>query len=295
MKRVKPWLNKGLAIWTEGDTAYFSVAFTWRLDDAYQQAVFYKQMGYKIRAGGPGIFTRKHYLADVAEIGGDIPDAVTHHHPDATFASRGCDVGCWFCVVPKMEGKTYTLLPDFTPRPILCDNNLSALPEEYQRHIIEKYKGAGVPLLDANSGFEPRTFSEDVFLRWKEINKGAWRFAYDDMNDREHVERVMAMLRKYEVSPARIQVYTLIGNEPIGVCMGRIKEVIQWGGQPYAQPVMKLNALKKEPMVRHDWSRRMLIDVQRWANGRYWKYAPDFADYRRSTYTSKQIEPGMLI
>ena len=77
-----PW-SDGLAEWTEGDTAYLSIAFTWK----------------------------------------------------ATFASRGCPVGCWFCIVPKMEGKAFTLLPDFPVRPILCDNNLSALPVDYQRFV----------------------------------------------------------------------------------------------------------------------------------------------------------------
>ncbi|RWI93410.1 MAG: hypothetical protein EOR23_34395, partial [Mesorhizobium sp.] len=93
----------GLAEWTDEDTAYLSVAFTWRLNDAYQRACWYKAAGFKVRAGGPGIFTRKHFLADVAEIGGSIPDAVVHHNPMATFASRGCPVGCWFCIVPKLE------------------------------------------------------------------------------------------------------------------------------------------------------------------------------------------------
>jgi hypothetical protein len=35
----------GLAEWTEGETAYLSVAFTWRLDDAYSRACGYRQMG----------------------------------------------------------------------------------------------------------------------------------------------------------------------------------------------------------------------------------------------------------
>ena len=111
----------------------------------------------------------KHELEDVAELGGDYPDAVAKHNPDATIASRGCPVGCWFCIVPAMEGKEFTLLPDFPVRPILCDNNLSALPADYQDHIIARYQGDGVQLLDANSGFEPRTFNGAVYERWRVI------------------------------------------------------------------------------------------------------------------------------
>ncbi len=187
------WPN-GLAEWVDGDTAYLSVAFTWKLDDAFMKAQYYKALGYRVRAGGPGIFTRKHYLADVAELGGDSPGAIQRHNPMATIASRGCPVGCWFCIVPKMEGRDFTLLPDFPVRPVLCDNNLSALPSEYQDHIVSRYQAAGVPLLDANSGFEPRTFDSEVLARWTPINRGPWRFAYDDQADREHVARVTKML-----------------------------------------------------------------------------------------------------
>lgn len=269
----------GLAEWIEGETAYLSVAFTWRLNDAYQRAVYLRAQGYRVRAGGPGTFTRKKFLAEVAEIGGDAPDAVMRHNPMATIASRGCPVGCWFCIVPKMEGKSFTELPDFPVRPVLCDNNLSALSVEYQNHIIARYKAADVPLLDANSGFEPRTFDEDVFARWREINRGPWRFAYDDTPERPYVERVMRILKA--VPSRKKRVYVLIGNEPMAACLERIKEVVAWGGEPHAQPFMKLNALEKKPHARHDWTEQSLRDMARWCNRFGWKYT-DFENYRRS-------------
>lgn len=279
---------RGLAEWTEGDTAFLSVAFTWRLNDAYQRACWYKAEGYKVRAGGPGIFTQKHFLSDVAQIGGDYPDAVSRHNPMATFASRGCPVGCWFCIVPAMEGRTFTLLPEFTVRPVLCDNNLSALPADYQDHIVRRYQASEVPLLDANSGFEPRTFDEEVYRRWEPINKGPWRFAYDDQGDGPHVERVMKMLK--DVNQKRKRVYVLIGNEPFEECMARIQRVIDWGGDPHVQPLMKLNALDKKPWVRYDWTEQTLRDVARWCNGWVWKKAA-FADYDRSR-RSTPIDPN---
>jgi hypothetical protein len=236
-------------------------------------------MGMKVRAGGPGVFASKGYLDAVAEVGGSIPDAVARHNPMATFASRGCPVGCWFCIVPAMEGRTFTELPDFPVRPVLCDNNLSALAPEYQQHIVDRYVAAGVPLLDANSGFEPRTFDEDVFARWRGINRGPWRFAYDDMGDRPHVERVMAMLR--DLPSKKKRVYVLIGNEPKEACFQRIRETIAWGGEPHVQPVMKLNALSKRAWVRHDWTRQDLTDVARWVNGWAYKNTP-FAEYDRA-------------
>jgi hypothetical protein len=268
----------GLAEWIEGDTAYISVAFSWRLPQAYQRAIWYRSAGYMVRAGGPGLFARPSYMADVAEIGGEV-DALVRHNPDATMASRGCPVGCYFCVVPKMEGKTFTLIPEFIPRPVLCDNNLSALPDDYQDYIIEKYQKQGIRLLDATSGFEPRTFTDEVYSRWKKINRGAWRLGFDTDDEANEVHKAMMILKDEPASGKRI--YVLIGNEPTDVCLSRILRVIEWGGEPHVQPMIPMTALVKTPIIRFDWTAQKLRDMARWANRWLWRTVP-FSEYNRS-------------
>lgn len=282
------WVG-GLAEWEEGETTFLSVAFTWKLDEAYNRARFAKALGRKVVAGGPALFLvkMKHKLADVAEIGQSHPDAIRYHNPNATIASRGCPVGCWFCIVPAMEGKSFTFLPDFPVRPVLCDNNLSALPTDYQDHIIQRYRDKGIPLRDANSGFEPITFNDDVYRRWAPLlnaGRGPWRFAYDEIRERKDVQRVMRMLSGEP--QRRKRVYVLIGNEPFDDCMTRIEEVIAGGCEPHVQPFMKLNALERKPHPRHDWNEQLLKDVARWANGWVWKKAP-FKEYKRSRRATK--------
>lgn len=277
----------GLAQWVEGDTAFLSVVFSWRLPDAYQSAIWYKSRGYKVRAGGPGMYAPKlrNYLADVAELGGEITDALIHHNKDATIASRGCPVGCYFCIVPKMEGTEFTFIPDFTPRPILCDNNLSALPVEYQNFIIEKYKKFDVPLLDANSGFEPMTFDEGTYRRWQAINKGAWRFAYDETKEGDDVYKVTQILK--DVPPSLKRVYVLIGNEPFESCYRRIMQVIEWGCEPHVQPLINLSSLQKKPIVRLDWTEEKLTHLARWSNRWLWRSVP-FAEYKTNPKKIKE-------
>jgi hypothetical protein len=258
----------GLANWIEDNTAYISVAFSWLLPKAKELSIQYKEQGYHVRAGGTSVEINRKYLADVAELGGNV-DALIHHNPNATIASRGCPVGCWFCIVPTIEGKTFTLLWDFVPRPILCDNNLSALPIEFQEYIIKRYQETNTLLLDANSGFEPRTFDEETYLRWKVINKGAWRFALDEMKELEDVKRVMKIIKHEPANKKRV--YVLIGNEPIESCHERIMKVIEWGGEPHCQPIMALNTLVKRPIVRYDWTDQKLSDMARWANRWLWR------------------------
>jgi len=282
----------GLAEWDEGGTTFISVAFTWRLHDAYMRAGFAKARGQQVKVGGPAVFLPKMaaMFDGIAEVGGDYPGAIRKHNPDATMASRGCPVGCWFCIVPAMEGRTFTLDPDFTVRPVLCDNNLSALAADYQDHIIRRYQDEGAKMTDANSGFEPMTFTPDVYARWKPLlnaGRGPWRFAYDELAEGADVRRVMRML---EGEPQkRKRVFVLIGNEPFADCMNRIQEVIDGGCEPHVQPFMKLNAMERKPHPRYDWNVQLLKDVARWANGWVWKKAP-FSDYRRSRRTPEQYD-----
>lgn len=273
----------GLAEWEEGDTTYLSVAFTYKLNEAYDRAQFAKACGRKVVAGGPALFLIKmqHILVNVAEVREHYPDAIAKHNPEATFASRGCPVGCSFCIVPKMEGKEFTLLPDFPVRPILCDNNLSALPPEYQDFIIRKYVEAGIRLRDANSGFEPITFTGEVYRRWAPLlnaGGGPWRFAYDETKEGPQVREVMRMLKNEP--QRRKRVYVLVGNEPFADCMERIREVIEAGCEPHVQPFLDLTALSREPRARYDWTVQKLKDVARWANGFLWRKTP-FSEYDR--------------
>jgi hypothetical protein len=278
MGKEKVSWSGGLIDWLEGDTAYISVVFSWKVPDAYQRSVWYKQQGYKVRVGGPGVYGNRKYLSGLADLSGEV-DALIHHNPNATMASRGCPVGCYFCIVPKMEGKTFTLLPDFTPRPILCDNNLSALDGEYQDYIVEKYKKYDVPLLDAISGFEPRTFFRGTYLRWKAINRGAWRFGYDETSEEEYVYRMIQILK--DEPPGKKRIYVLIGNESFEYCFRRIMQVIEWGCEPHVQPMMALNTLQKRPIIRFDWTEKKLRDLARWSNRWIWRTVP-FSEYKSS-------------
>lgn len=288
------WIG-GLAEWQEDGVCYLSIAFTYKLNDAYQRAMAAKNFGLRVVAGGPGIALMRehkmiHPLMMVAELGDSYPDVIAKHNPDATFASQGCTEKCSFCIVPFLHPEGLTVRPDFPVRPVLCDNNLSALPAEYQDYIIERYVKAGVRLTDANSGFEPKTFNQEVYARWKPLinaGGGPWRFGYDHSDEAPQVREVFKMLKN---EPAkRKRPYVLIGNEPFEACMDRIHEAIAAGCEPHVQPFIALNAMTREPRARFDWTTQKLKDVARWANGWLWrKYR--FSEYDRTASKRKQAK-----
>lgn len=250
-----------------------SVIFSWHAPIARRVALRVRSHA-DVWCGGPGMTALARWWT--REAGVDLTAGLDARFEQQrgdyrmTFASRGCPVGCWFCIVPKLEGHTFTMYPDFDPAPILCDNNLSALPVDYQDHIITRYTETGTRLLDANSGFEPKAFDEATYERWKPIMRGPWRFALDESAEIPDVERMMRVLRPVKSKLTRP--YVLIGNEPMDACYERAMKVLEWGGEPYCQPVISLNSLDGRPRVRFDWTEQRLHDFARYFNRFLWKY-----------------------
>jgi hypothetical protein len=261
------------------DLVALSVIFTW--DAPIAREIAWRVEGKsEVWAGGPGLFRLLDWWKK--ETGCDAHSGLDSRFERQqglyrmTFASRGCPVGCYFCIVPKLEGKQFTLDWDFCPAPILCDNNLSALSIEFQEHILRRYREMGTPLLDANSGFEPMAYDQGTYNRWSPQLRGPWRFAFDIMPEWKQVRRMMKILS--DDPPHKKQVYVLIGNEPIDSCYERAMKVIEWGGEPYCQPQMALDTLDKTPIVRHDWTVQGLRDFARFFNRHLWR-SINLSDY----------------
>lgn len=270
------------------DLVCLSVIFSWDAPAALEIALRLRSEA-EIWAGGPGLYALRSWWKDQTGIEPHVGiDPRFDKQPGQyrmTFASRGCPVNCWFCIVPRIEGKVFTLDWNFQPAPILCDNNLSALPEDFQAHIVRVYSQPGAPaLLDANSGFEPATFDGNTYQRWRGTLRGPWRFAFDYMPEVGSIDRMMKILR--DEPQYKKRVYVLIGNEPIESCYERAVKVIEWGGEPFCQPVMPLNALSKDELtIRYDWSLQKLRDFARYFNRFLYKYAP------LTEYVNRKGEP----
>ncbi len=250
------------------DLYCLSVVFSWDVPTALTIALRVKDDA-EVWIGGPGITTLGKWWKDKtgldATIGVDYRFEYQRGQYEAVFASRGCPVGCSFCIVSKLEGYEYILDWDFAPAPILYDNNLSALPVEFQEHIIKRYQETDTPLLDANSGFEPRTFDEGTYRRWKPILQGPWRLGFDEIGEQDAVKNTLHVLAKEWGK--RKRVFVLIGNEPIESCYERVVKTLEWGGKPYVQIMRPLNALSnKQYKIAYDWTESLLHEFQVYFN-----------------------------
>lgn len=276
------------------DLVCLSVIFTWHAPIAREIAWRVKDHS-EVWAGGPGLFQLvdwwRRETGLECQVGLDPRFDHQRGQYRMTFATRGCPVGCHFCIVPKLEGTEFSYDFDFEPAPILCDNNLSAVPVPFQEHILRRYVQTGIRLLDANSGFEPKYFDGDTYERWRGVLRGSWRFAFDIMPEWRQVHRMMVVLK--EESPRKKQVYVLIGNEPIDTCYERAQKVIEWGGEPWCQPLMPLDTLDKEPSVRHNWTAQSLRDFARFYNCRLWRNAT-IAEYMPRKFEANPFS-GMIL
>lgn len=264
------------------DLYCFSVVFSDRLPRLVQMAKWAKHHG-EVWIGGPAVTFSAENSKYVEMNTGVIPhkgiDDRFEREPGLypmVYFSRGCPAytpACGMCPVPRIEGNAFRYYPDSAPAKFLLDNNLSALPDEYQEHIIDRYHSQwGGGKVDANSGFEPHTFTEKTLVRWKRFPLMYWRFGYDDITERDQSLEMMRLLTTHGFSGEKVRVYTLIGNEPIATCVQRIKEVIANGMHPWPQRLKPLNWLGGALPVRYDWDEQTLIAYQRfYSYAAFWK------------------------
>jgi hypothetical protein len=264
-----------LSIFDEGRDLYcFSAVFSWKLPHLVEMARRAKWWG-EVWIGGPAVTFHPANAEFVRQRTGIEPhvglDERFEREPGVypmVYFSRGCPAytpACGKCPVPRIEGNRFRYYPDATPAPLLLDNNLSALPTDYQDHIIRRYRDVwnARRKVDANSGFEPHTFTEETLLRWKDFPLSCWRFGYDDLTERDQAMEMMRLLRRHGYHGERVRVYTMIGNEPIAACRQRIEEVIESGCHPWPQRLRDLDWLGGPLPVYHDWDEPTLIAFQR--------------------------------
>jgi len=245
--------HKGLLHWVQGGVAYLSVVFTWQLPEALRWAAFYRTQGLHVRAGGPAVMLNPEFLARAAhEVGGDMP-TLARHNPDATFTSRGCIRRCPFCAVPRIEPH-FVELTDWKPRPIVCDNNLTACSKHHFNDVVDRLKH--VPGVDFTQGLDARLLTDHHAQRLAELDISKVRLAWDHTRDEKHVYDAIMALRTAGIGKKQIAVYVLVGfddtpQDAIYRCETLKRK---WGIHPRPMRFQPLDAMTKNSYVHPAWT-----------------------------------------
>lgn len=178
------------------------------------------------------------------------------------FSSRGCWVGCHFCIVPTIEGSTVRPVEGWQNhvelswnRLVLQDNNLTAVPWKHFEEVIAFLKKHQFRI-DLNSGLEPHSLTEKhaqlmAGLKWRPI-----RTAFDEMKEEKQFTRAMELIRTYLTDKyANLMVYCLFNFEDTPEdALYRANKIIELGGSPWPMPYRPLNWFSKKDYISPQWT-----------------------------------------
>lgn len=236
----------------------------------------------------------RNYITDLWIKGGTgygiydpLPDSIEHCVPDYDlynlpkdvaygFLTRGCPNKCYWCVVPKKEGKIHPhtdveeIAVNGRRKLILMDNNV--LAHQHGLEQIEKMTHMDV-WVDFNQGLDARLVTPeiaDMLARLKWID--SIRFGCDTPKQVEECNRAVEMLRERGCRK-NFLFYTMLHGD-INECYERLMFWHRKGNQynVQAQPYIELNnPLHRPPQ----WQK----DMAHWANQKIAFHSCDFKDF----------------
>lgn len=189
--------------------------------------------------------------------------------------TRGCPVGCYFCIVPKIDGTAMIEYDDFEPAPVVVDDNILRSSWRHQQRVVERLAGTGFSSIDFNSGFEPLFFEQKHVDLYGQLPLRYWRIAFDETKEAREVEHAIRLLRANGVPSKKIFCYVLAGNESFADCLWRAMKVVEWGGEPRIQMMKPLNWLQPRQSVwinpKHDWTVELSVNFPRYWYSYAWR------------------------
>jgi hypothetical protein len=180
LKKVEMFYGKENCVWNkperaeEAEKIYVSCVFTKNKEEAEK----WEKYGEKCFIGGSG------YSFDVK-----LPPEIDAMKPKINwgFTTRGCIRNCFFCFVPKMEGKIkivgdiYDIWDGMSKEITIMDNNILALPEHFKM-ICSQIRKEKLKV-DFNQGLDCRLLTDDIIKELKSIKHVEYRFSWDNDYD----------------------------------------------------------------------------------------------------------------
>ena len=199
------------------DEVHISTIFIWDKVDAKRLVTAWANHGETIRIGGCAF----------DDPGGEFVPGM-YLKKGITITSRGCPFNCWFCYVPRREGKIREL--EIKEGNIIQDSNFLACSKGHRQQVYEMLKKQRA--IEFKGGLDLRLLTDwDIEqLRGLKI-KELW-FACDSKEALKPLRKIADKLRLFTRDQKHC--YVLIGWDRQEEEM-RLNAVLEFGFMPFAQ------------------------------------------------------------
>lgn len=251
---VPPPMDEVLKMLPDFEEVHISVTYTYDLKQADFLEYAWRQRGFKTKMGGPafgkpsGEFTPGMYLKK-----------------GYTITSRGCPNSCWFCSVPKREGKLreYTIKDGFN----VTDDNLLACSDRHIKAVFEMLKRQNEkPTF--TGGLEAKILKEWHVSEMTKLKPSRMFFAYDTPDDLEPLIEAGKLLNRYGYGLKKrvASCYVLIGyqKDTFEKAEKRLNEAMDAGFVPYAMLYRNNKGVEKEEWkpFQREWCNPVIVGTK---------------------------------
>ncbi|MDR1762776.1 MAG: DUF4406 domain-containing protein [Dysgonamonadaceae bacterium] len=184
------------------DEVHIDCTFTWDIPVATFLFEQWQKAGFNTKIGGVAFGERgENFVAGMYLKRGYV------------ITSRGCPNNCWFCTVPKREGRQIRELPIVDGYNIL-DDNLLATSDSHFNAVIDMLKRQKErPIF--SGGLEAKILTENRAKMILDLNPKEMFFAYDTPDDYEPLVEAGKLLQRlgYRKASQIARCYVLIGGK----------------------------------------------------------------------------------
>ena len=243
-------INTPPSFFDEADKVHISVTFTWDIPRAEWLYNQWKHVA-DTEIGG----------AAFNEKGGDFTPGM-YLKNGYVITSRGCNNRCWFCSVPKREGKLREL--PITNGWIVADDNLLACSENHIDKVFEMLKKQPKSP-QFTGGLEAKLLTPRIASKLYDLKPITLFFAYDTPNDYEPLIQAGNYLRAagFRLNNHIARCYVLIGYEgdTFENAEKRLLQVCEAGFFPFAMLYRDEtgNYNKKWKQFQREWANPYIV------------------------------------